>query len=105
MTLSAPAPSNFSLKTLVSIEMLGSYVSVEKKRVRQLTDTALRVGNSEAKGSEEEDEHQVEEEVGEVDPGTKLVPLVVEETGHQRMTQELTPIVVHLDTHTASITV
>ena len=65
---------------------------------KNLTDVALRVGDGETKSGEEEDEDEVEEEVGKVDPGSKLAPLVVEEAGHQRVAQELATIVVHLHT-------
>ena len=67
-------------------------------QIKNLTNVALRVGDGETKGGEEEDENEVEEEVGEIDPGSKLAPLVVEETGHQRVAQELATIVVHLHT-------
>jgi hypothetical protein len=56
---------------------------------------ALGVGDDEAEGGEEQDVEEVEEEVGEVDPGPEPAPLVVEEAGHQRVAQELAAIVVH----------
>lgn len=74
------------------------YIHVHERRVLVLLLTViiLRVRHSQSKGSQENDIHKVEEEVGKVEPGTKSVPLVVKEAGHQRMLEELTAIILHL---------
>jgi hypothetical protein len=58
---------------------------------------ALGVGDDEAEGGEEQDVEEVEEEVGEVDPGPEPAPLVVEEAGDERVVQQLTPVILHHD--------
>ena len=62
-----------------------------------LTVIILWVRHNQSKGSQEYDVHKVEEQVGKVEPSTESVPLVVEEAGHQRMLEELTAVVLHLN--------
>jgi len=62
-----------------------------------LTVIILWVRHNQSKGSQKYDIHKVEEQVGKVKPSTKSVPLVVEEAGHQRVLEELTTVVLHLN--------
>lgn len=65
-------------------------------RFHQLTYDTLWVGHHQSKRGEEDDVNQVEEQVGKVDPGSELAPLVVEQGGDQGVLQQLTAVVLHL---------
>ena len=54
---------------------------------RPLTHLILWVGHRQREGSEEDDVHEVEKQVGKVEPGSEPVPLVVQQARHQGMLQ------------------
>jgi len=63
---------------------------------QDLTAVTLRIVHSQSKHGEEDNKCHIHKEIGEVAPGTKPVPLLVEEAGDQWVFKELTAALLSL---------